>query len=230
MSSHSAEMELLLRDLAYFIKRCDDNGMELKFMSGAPGCQSKHSSPLVDRLNKRRNLYSIPTEAESFLGKVFHDYAKRWQREQETPLVVNRRASILGRVANRVERTLSEPVEPIKPVSYFIFTDGVWQDNSQVHRPICNLLKRLRDSDEHQVAISFIQFGHDKVGTERLRFLDEDLVKEFGTEYSFDRDVVDSEPENGDVIKMILGPLDSRFDEMGEDSAKQASVESQLCL
>lgn len=218
MNAYAAQMEALLRNLGKLVKVCNPDGMELMFMSGASGCKHEHSSPLVARLQEQRSSYHTSNEAEAYLDGVFHKYAQDWQRGQEKRPYKHKRHSLHG----LAERMRLLPDDTMSQISYFIFTDGVWQPNSQVSKPICQLLHNLQGSSKHQVAISFIQFGNDPIGTKRLRFLDEGLVETYGEAYGFERDVVDYERADGDVLKMILGPLDDWWDQVNESSTRDS--------
>ena len=205
MGAYAHEIEQLAKELATFLKPCDDNGMELMFMSNAPGCKSKSIAALVDRVRERRGRYHTITEPRRFLERIFKEYARRWRVAQPK--------SAIELLVEGFERVRSGKM---KPVSYFILTDAVWQEDSKVEQPICELLRDMSGSPEDQVAISFVQFGDDEEGTQRLRFLDEDLVGTHGKDFGIDRDVVDHTRWDGDVLKMVLGPMDSRFDRIGE--------------
>ncbi|RMZ81572.1 hypothetical protein DV737_g2484, partial [Chaetothyriales sp. CBS 132003] len=67
--------------------------------------------------------------------------------------------------------------------------------------------KQLQDAGGHQVGISFIQFGNDFKGTKRLQFLDNGMSHKYGV-----RDVIDHEPFDGNVLKMLLGPTSQWWD------------------
>jgi hypothetical protein len=61
---------------------------------------------------------------------------------------------------------------------------------------------------EKMAGIQFIQFGNDPIGTERLRWLDEDLKRDWGLA----RDICDTTPYNDNVWKMLLGSINPYWD------------------
>lgn len=76
-----------------------------------------------------------------------------------------------------------------KSITIYVLTDAIWEGCSDVgvERVIKSHMqdmgwddRRAIHCDEKQrpLSIQFIQFGHDPVGSERLRHLDDDLVRE----------------------------------------------------
>lgn len=84
--------------------------------------------------------------------------------------------SKMGQILTRVGDTM-------KPTSIYIMTDGVWQPSTLpgggVEGPIKTLVQRLIGSSRARefITLQFIRFGHDPIGRERLRYLDDDLPK-----------------------------------------------------
>jgi len=70
-------------------------------------------------------------------------------------------------------------------------------------------------ASEKQIGIQFIRFGKDKIGRTRLRYLDEKIKKQRGLA----RDICDTTPADGNVWKMMLGSIDSAWDDDAEDDA-----------
>ncbi|KAK4185315.1 kinase-like domain-containing protein [Podospora australis] len=94
-----------------------------------------------------------------------------------------------------------------KKVSVYIFTDGDWGDERhhgdacRVERYVKRLIEELkhRRLDRTQVSLHFVRFGDKANGKKHLEHLDE-----CGRD---DMDIVDVKHMNGDVKRMIIGPL-----------------------
>ncbi|KAK7993275.1 hypothetical protein PG989_006656 [Apiospora arundinis] len=115
--------------------------------------------------------------------------------------------SRMGQILDQVGRSK-------KPTSVYIMTDGVWQPSSSpaggLEVPIRNLVGRLVQSSRNRdfVTLQFIQFGHDLLGTERLRYLNDDLPQLEGM-HSYD--IVDTRKCNDNVPHMLVGVMSSYF-------------------
>ncbi|OIW32045.1 hypothetical protein CONLIGDRAFT_250701 [Coniochaeta ligniaria NRRL 30616] len=116
-----------------------------------------------------------------------------------------------------------------KKATILILTDGVWpRSNQQVVAEAISLwLRRMStvvDGAAQAVlydryySIQFVQLGDDPEGTRALEYLDDDLP----TKYSVP-DVIDVEPANGNVLKMVMGSLDDIWDEKPQSSVNNVS-------
>ncbi|KAK8859097.1 serine threonine kinase [Apiospora arundinis] len=116
--------------------------------------------------------------------------------------------SKIGQILTHVERTK-------KRTSIYIMTDGVWQPSASpgggVEEPIRTLVRRMfKDSRNREfVTLQFIQFGNDLIGTERLRYLDDDLPK---LEGMHDYDIVDTRRHDDNVPHMLIGAISRHYD------------------
>ncbi|KAH7324079.1 kinase-like domain-containing protein [Rhexocercosporidium sp. MPI-PUGE-AT-0058] len=100
-----------------------------------------------------------------------------------------------------------------KAMTIIVLTDGLWEgvkNKEEVSEQIVTFIKKVRDLPNNvvprRVSIEFIQFGTDEAATARLKHLDDNL-KDRGIP-----DVIDTEPSNGDVYKMLLGSLVENYD------------------
>jgi len=64
-----------------------------------------------------------------------------------------------------------------KPLSLFIFTDGIWEEEVTASEPIQSAVTKLEDlrKDKRQIGVQFISFGDDPEGLGRLEHLDDRL-------------------------------------------------------
>ena len=74
-----------------------------------------------------------------------------------------------------------------KPLCLFVLTDGEPEDQNALVREIVNATKRMERDEE--IAIQFVQVGHDAGATKSLQFLDDQLVSQ-GAKF----DIVDTTP------------------------------------
>jgi hypothetical protein len=91
--------------------------------------------------------------------------------------------------------------------------NGVWSQGEDdlcgVQEHIQILVNKLIDSGKlKHVGIQFIRFGNDPAGKERLRRLDDELLG-----YNIEKDIVDTEPANGNIFKMLQGSTSSIWDQ-----------------
>ncbi|KAH6656535.1 hypothetical protein BKA67DRAFT_531800 [Truncatella angustata] len=106
-----------------------------------------------------------------------------------------------------------------KKLTLIIFTDGIWNDVKQkqsVSRQIVSLLEWWLDKNTHKeqlenrgLSIQFVRFGNDTDAIEELDRMDKNLTMSDGTQLP---DIIDHEPAEGNIYKMILGSLDERYD------------------
>jgi hypothetical protein len=212
MCQHWERVQELLNLLGYAIKEYDPDGMELIFMSDGKSYSNQNITPLVNEVKYRKSQCKTQTNAEHRLRIILQDYAESYTRAETQTLPRHPKTNSLTKFLH------SRSSQTVKPVCYYIFTDGVWQGINTVADPICKLLEKIPDSDRRQVGISFIQFGNDDKGTKRLRYLDE------GLSYTRDiRDIVDYEPCDGDILKMLLGSVNVWW-----DSANDSEIKDQM--
>lgn len=101
-----------------------------------------------------------------------------------------------------------------KSLTIIVLTDGKWVGNQYqpdaVDQAIIQFDGQLRShaglTPDRSVSIQFVSFGNDLDALHRLDRLDNDL------KYKGVADIVDTEPSNGDVYKMILGSIDEFMD------------------
>jgi hypothetical protein len=191
MEGHWGDVLRTFDALAYLVKEMDSDGIELRFVNScSEDGQAKHRTPLRKRLDK------VKPGGQCDMGIALNKILPRCYPDQ-----VDRRSSWLKR-----------PVEKAG-FNIYILTDGVWSQGEDelcgVQKHIQILVKKLIKSGKlKRVGIQFIRFGDDPAGKERLRRLDDELL-----EYDIERDIVDTEPANGNIFKMLLGSTSSTWDQ-----------------
>lgn len=154
MNEHWPDVLDLFSNMAYMVKGFGRDGIELHFSRSLDHYREKHTTPLLAKLRDRKP--SGFSDIKPRLNSILWDYQKK----------INSKP-FLGM------RHLSKPV---RPLNLYIFTDGAWQDDVNVERPIRNLVEveKLKLPGD-QVGIQFIRFGNDMNGKRRLEFLDSGL-------------------------------------------------------
>jgi hypothetical protein len=175
------------------LKGSDRDGIDLFFTVSSDRKSEKTSTKLVHHLKGRR-----PTgvsDIDTSLDRILNPYLER----------------MLSDMKPRRKWTLTRKSERARPLNIYVLTDGVWRPDSDGTRSIKTFVEKLGDlgiqDPAKQIGISFIRFGNNAEGVERLRRLDED----FATETHFD--IVDTEPSTGNVWKIFLGSTNHFFDE-----------------
>ena len=142
---------------ASFLKRYDENGMDVYFASVKEGLNSKHVKPLMTRVagHPRRGTSNIG----SCLENLVTEYIDKIQAR-------HRKSAFHFR---------SE--KPLKPLNGYVLTDGIWKTTSDAERPIKKLVTtlELHQRNADQVGIQFIFFGDNQQAREKLERLDDDL-------------------------------------------------------
>ncbi|KAK7995766.1 hypothetical protein PG991_015233 [Apiospora marii] len=83
----------------------------------------------------------------------------------------------------KMGQILTRVGESTKETSVYVMTDGVWEPSTLpgggVEFPIKTLVRHLIESSRNRafITLQFIRFGHDSVGAQRLRWLDDELPK-----------------------------------------------------
>lgn len=190
MRPHRKDVFDLFGLLGYMVKGTDPDGIELRFtMSRDRGARAKDTGPLL------RTLDTAPFSGESNirtqLGEILQDYHAKLRNQKQTRWLFSRASS----------------PRPIRRQNIYIFTDGVWQpgcDPTDLIRKLVNGLESY-SMEREQFGIQFIRFGDNAEGINRLNQLDSGL--------GLSMDIVDTEPWNGNIWKMLLGPINPWFDD-----------------
>ena len=205
MYKHRPELQRLLRILAYLTKHSDPDGLELYFMIDPQDVKSKHSKPLVDRLDYKK--FEGTSDIQHRLGSILQGYSDKLQDP-------SRAKTFWGRPKTRSANKLS----------IYVLTNGVWETHSDAKPPIRALVNNLLELQlvNKQVGISFIRFGSDPVGKDRLEELDSGLglglyvcprcLHDSMADCVLSRDIVDTEPSDGNIWKMLLGAVNDTWD------------------
>lgn len=138
----------LFKALVYITSMCDPDGVELMFTNSATKRTTKKWEELVRLVSDVK--YSSATDIKLRLGTCLSNYQ--------------------GRLQDRGYAAVTQ----VRPLSIYVFTDGIWANGDDAKSLIKNMvdtMRRLRAS-RTQVGIQFIRFGNNVMGKARLEALD----------------------------------------------------------
>ncbi len=206
MIEYWSEVDDLLHSLAYAVKKCSHNGLELRYTHVDEKVHSTNSTDLVNSVRKFKPPYATGndrryTDIETSLGSFLDDYRQR--------------------IEKYAKRRLTQHLHhDVKRVNVYVLTDGRWQPESDASigesfRRLVSTLK-LHGRNPKQIGVQFIQFGDDAEARQRLERLDNGLG--LGV-----YDIVDTEPSAGNGFKMLLGAISKWADHYNENPSPIAS-------
>jgi serine/threonine protein kinase len=208
--------------LAYLVKKEEPDGIDM-YLANTP-LERHHNDHTKDLVKKLQRV--APQGACDMKEALSHILKTSGPGTDKSP----------SKPRHRFRRSLSSlPESPTsanenRGLSVYVLTDGVWNhapgEVCGVEQPIKQFVSKLSKDGELnlKVGIQFIQFGNDKIGSERLGLLDHGL-EQFGIEM----DIVDTVPSTGNIWKMLLGAFDrGRDDYNGTPKTENPKVTSFL--
>ncbi|KAI9709972.1 MAG: hypothetical protein M1820_003050 [Bogoriella megaspora] len=214
MLPHWEEAMQLLGLHMFMVQDADPDGVEV-FLTGRSDRKrfKRPSAPVEARKWAEKHK---PNEFSSFVTNIytrFNEIVKGHQKRIEDYAKPSKFTKF------------KEMFKPLRPLNITVYTDGRWQEESDAATPIRNILETLIHNRRNltEVGVQFVQFGKDPQGSERLRFLDQELRREVnGTKW----DIVDTEPSNGNLWKILLGSIKKWFDDDHDEMSDIVSVQS----
>ncbi|KAF2139612.1 uncharacterized protein K452DRAFT_320254 [Aplosporella prunicola CBS 121167] len=215
MKNHWGNVDMIFGLLAYMVKDVDPDGIELFFSSAEKGFKGKNTSELSKMLKKRHDKHSTDT---SGIRERLNELFKRYLDDYDN--------------GNRPQTGLF----PRKPASFkekgrmtiYVFTDGEWYQDPRVdvENLIMSFIKDLRKRNikRKRVGIQFITFDVAK-GSEKDKFFEK---LDWGLSPNRSYDIVDAEPFEKNVWKMLLGSINKLFDD--DDDGSLSTYQQQLSL
>ncbi|KAI0484791.1 hypothetical protein GGR56DRAFT_680530 [Xylariaceae sp. FL0804] len=206
MAEHWSEATFLLEVLVWRSLGYDEDGMELYFTN--PNTQTRV-------LPRKR-------EAVEDFVRAMNEARPEGEgpRAHMTNICEQLKAITLDYVKNKADVKVSE-----RPKTIIILTDGVWAGTAsdEPEETIKNWYHALKGLNGHvdpgngpaeeedlaharPITFQFVAFGQHAPGIAHMRRLDDYLESD---EYP---DLIDVEPSNGDLYKMLLGSLDQGWD------------------
>ncbi|CAG8952521.1 hypothetical protein HYFRA_00009625 [Hymenoscyphus fraxineus] len=199
MKNHWDEMSILFGVLAYIVKKSDDDGIDLYFSMSETRHHHPDTKKLIEVVNRRKSHLEGHSSINVRLQHVLGEYNTKLRNQ----------------IALRRSGNPHIPFRDIKPLSVYVFTDGVWTPRTDPQPAIESIVGSLEELNANpgQVGIQFISFGQDPKPLERLERLDKGL--------KLKRDIVDHCPSNEGLWKMIFGAIDPEFDEADDSDSDQ---------
>jgi len=200
MKNHWREVKRFFSALAYLTKTVDKDGsIDLGFTVSNEKWSSTKSSLLLSKVAERGERLSVTSNPETACNRILEEW-----KEKVNP--------------SGLAWRFSRPKLP--PVTLYILTNGVWEPRSDLRHFIARVVEFMNENklDRKHIGIQFVQFGNDERGTEKLARLDLGL--------DLDKDIVDTEPSTGNILKVLLGPVDDTFDDAPECTCSQIRAPS----
>ncbi|KAL8998393.1 MAG: hypothetical protein Q9169_002521 [Polycauliona sp. 2 TL-2023] len=205
MRRHWAWAKALLVTLVEKAAGQDENGLDLSFTLSKEKLENEKSksSKWEKRMKEAEPVTGARTNMRNPLHKILRQY--------------------LEYVKDVWHRKRSQPTKTYRKMTLIVLTDGIWagmgQNQNAVNDTIVKFVRELElvvgDLVDRPFSIEFVQFGHDPEATYRLRRLDTDM------KWSGIPDIIDTEPADGDINKMLLGSFVEEYDDEDEDGQLQ---------
>lgn len=171
--SDAPNVKTLSRLLCWLAKNKDEDGVDLfYFHEPALGLRNcKKSREVFENISQR--TFEGNTTPTVRVQKVLNEYKANLE-------AYRRRLSQPHRsMVRRLNPFSSSEPEPPKPLSVYVLTDGVWEDDQTlghlyVDDTIASLVKELVACGlpKNHVGVQFISFGNHRFGLQRLEALD----------------------------------------------------------
>ncbi|KAK3324567.1 hypothetical protein B0T19DRAFT_443976 [Cercophora scortea] len=206
---HWDDVTKTLKALAYLVKGCDPNGIELYLLSN-PSIRIKgqkdKTRDVVDHLKSDVVSKIIPSDSGSIESSFSTILARlKNQMKSDTSGI-------------RLSLRLLMATPNLTKANIYFFTDARWPpmgpSGPAIAEPIRTLVAEMKKHcrDRTDVSIQFIQFGDDPEAKKQLRYLDDTL----GSEMHFD--IVDRRTNRSNVWYMLLGSMNRDTDNIKDDS------------
>lgn len=179
----------------YYLKRKDDDGIDVSFTICDHKQNVKHTKDLRSMLQKHR-----PLGVDWRVTDLF------------TPL--SRIMGTGGSYRRVLEDCKNQARKAPKKVMVFVFTDGAWQPGSEVEVEglVQAMVSAMSGYDHDQFGLQFIRFGDDSAGAAVLKHLDDEILDKTGQRIN--PDIVDTEPyRNCNVLKILQASINPWYDE-----------------
>lgn len=154
MAKHWPKVCEIVEALSYIVKGTDNNGIDLYFMV---------SEVIRKDIKKTTSLV-----------KIVQNVKVEIERTQPTSDINVRLSRILDDYKTSLDNRHWWNRKP-KPLSLYVLTDGIWEEEVNPEEPIRNAAEKLEQlkKDSQQIGIQFISFGSDVDGLRKLRELDD---------------------------------------------------------
>jgi hypothetical protein len=155
MREHWDELCRLFEILGCLVNNFDEDEIEMYFTIAKDKHNSKDVSSLVEILKKRKNALQGISNINSRLEHILGEYCRALKSDGIFP---------------RYRRA-----HDMKPLSVYVFTNALWERNSDPRATIKNVIDHLTTLQypPTQVRIQFISFGNHPEALRRLEYYSE---------------------------------------------------------
>ncbi|KAK5713542.1 hypothetical protein LTR15_011242 [Elasticomyces elasticus] len=183
MYSCLSDLCALFELLAYIVEDDDPDGIDVTCANSGDSWKGKDSSKLAKHVNNI--AWNGRTNLEDRLAEILVAYEEKLRARGP------------------------QPKNPVRPLTVYILTDGIWGGGGNPEVPIMAMVQALADlgMGREQVGVQFIVFGENSAGLQHLEKIDD-----MQGAYTLPLDIVDTERANGNVWKMLRGAIDDVFD------------------
>lgn len=190
---------ITFKTLGYLVKTCSPNGLEAYFGVWRKKKQTKKRKDIIEMLRKAE-----PTSQCNMRYCLEQILEHWWSQNRQWLETKFEKKTIMGLLR-------PDKAQRKRGLNVYVFTDGLWNESSGLGG-FCGVdavVKKYYDKmidhnvDSRTVGIEFIRFGNDPVGSARVQGL-ADQIRNLGAS----ENIVDTEPSNGNVWKMLLGSFD----------------------
>ena len=159
MKPHLDSLKKVVKLLAYMLKHTDPNGLDIHLTQSIGTKNSTNSTDLVQIVEQAS--YTGTTDMRGRLVAIFEHYQA---------------GATTRKVLEKHKFKPNRSVDSIRPLSFYILTDGKWNSNN-VDGAILTLVAGMKTNKlfKERVGIQFIRFGKDKAGIARMDYLDNGL-------------------------------------------------------
>lgn len=154
MDRHWLHVRDTFEALSYIVKECDPDGFEVEFTgSQRHKYRGRTTTSVVDRV--ARHTKSGHADMQRRLADILRPKLSKLNDGQDV-------------------RNIRSP-RYARPINLYVLTDGIWAGGNNAKAPILEAIDSLQRGGfgRMKIGISFISFGNDEDGMERLRQLDE---------------------------------------------------------
>ncbi|KAL8706255.1 MAG: hypothetical protein Q9201_000692 [Fulgogasparrea decipioides] len=189
MRSHNEKVRNVLELLSSLTERYDPNGLDLYFTTHYKNYRPSSNREVL-KIFDEHPPRGLPDMRARF-ASIIEPYQARFGKRN---------------IVSRLLRRSSTPSRGPRRLSLYVLTDGVWDPECNLITEIKALVASLQKEAmaNKYIGIQFIRFGEDAEGRKRLETLDSELALEL--------DVIDTTSADGNVWKMLFGPVNDWFD------------------
>jgi hypothetical protein len=155
MAEHWDSVTEVFEALSYIVKSTDNNGLDLFFtISDNYRKGVKETAKLIPLVKAQKRRSMAKSDIDFRLNEILQ---YRTERLNKTGHIFSKKA---------------------KPLSLYILTDGMWENEDAAQEPIKTAVQKLSDvrKGREQIGIQFIRFGDNLDGIRQLEHLDHGLA------------------------------------------------------